>query len=314
MYDLIIIGASAAGTSAAIYAARRNLNTLIISKNLGGEVALSGEVNNWPGIQKIAGFQLANDFVNHAKSYNVPIEEGLEVTRIDNTADKKIVYVKNDNGEEKTFETKTVIIASGIHPRPLGIPGEEKLRGRGVTYCTVCDGPLYRRKTTVTVGAGNSGLESALMMAELAEKVFLVSMYEDTPETNGGFPRGENVLIDKVKNHPKIEVVYNSKTEAIEGENFVTGLVVSDNKTNEKHTLPVQGVMVHIGMIPNSKFADLEKNPMGEIVINMKCETNVPGIFAAGDVTNTPYKQIAIAAGQGVTAALSAIDYLNKKQ
>jgi len=313
MYDLIIIGASAAGTTAAVYAARRNLNTLIISKNLGGEVALSGEVNNWPGIQKIAGFQLANNFVEHAKSYNVPFEVGYEVEKIENSDDKKTIYTKNEAGEEKIFETRSVIIASGIHPRPLGIPGEEKLRGRGVTYCTVCDGPLYRRKTTATIGAGNSGLESALMMAELAEKVYLVSMYENTPETNGGFPRGENVLIDKVKNHPKIEIVYNSKTEAIEGENFVTGLTISDNKTGEKRTLPVQGIMVHIGMVPNSKFADVAKNPPGEIIINMKCETSVPGIFAAGDVTDIPYKQITIASGQGALAALSAIDYLNKK-
>lgn len=313
MFDLIIIGAAAAGCTAAIYAARRNLNFIVITKDIGGEVALSGEVENWPGQIHTTGVALAQDFYKHATSYGVKFENGLAVTAINTEGAHQVVITKDANGAEKKFETKAVIIASGIHPRLLGVPGEEALRGKGVTYCTVCDGPLYKNKITATVGSGNSALESALMMAGIATKVFLISKFPNTPETNGGFPRGENILVDKVKQLSNVEIVYAANTLEITGADFVTGLKYEDTATGAKKELATDGVMVHVGMIPNSDLVDgVTKTPAKEIVVNQICATNRPGIFAAGDVTDIPYKQISIAVGQGATAALAAIDYINR--
>lgn len=311
MYDLVIIGAAAAGCTAAVYAARRNLNFIIITKDIGGEVALSGEVENWPGQIHTTGIQLAQDFHKHAASYNANIKNGLMVTNIIQENKTHIVETVDGAGKTENFTTKAVIIASGIHPRTLGIPGEDELRGKGVTYCTVCDGPLYKKKVTTTIGSGNSALESALMMAGIASKVYLLSKYPDTKETNGGFPKGENILIDKIKKTPNVEIIYGASTKKILGTDFVTGLEYTD-ASGTSQTITTDGAMVHIGMIPNTDFVGtVEKNPIKEIIVSQKCETSIPGIFAAGDVTNIPYKQISIAAGQGAVAALAAIEYIN---
>mgnify|MGYP006325239919 CR=1 FL=1 len=311
MFDLIIIGAAAAGSSAAIYAARRNLNTIIISKDIGGEVALSGEVENWPGTIHTTGFELAQDFHKHVKQYNVPIDEGYEVTAIEKKENYFVVTAKLYGGQEKVYEAKTVLIGSGIHPRELGITKEKELKGKGVTYCTVCDGPLFKKKITATIGAGNSALESALMMSGIAEKVYLLTKY-DADSQGHGFPRGENILIDKVLALPNIEVIYNANTTEFLGETQLTGLRYTDTKTNETKDLSLNAAMVHIGFIPNSSFVTIaEKNAAGEIIADKLGATTCPGLFAAGDVTDIPYKQISIAAGAGVTAVLSAINYLN---
>ena len=313
LLDLVIIGAAAAGCAAAVYAARRHLKFVVVSRDIGGEVALSGEVENWPGTIHTTGFELSQDFYKHAKSYDTQFDEGYKVEKIEQDGQIHIVTAKNDAGEERVYRTKTVLIGSGIHPRLLGIPMEEELKGKGVTYCTVCDGPLFKGKVTATIGAGNSGLESALMMSDIAEKVYLLTKYDDTPETQGGFPKGETILVKKIKEKANVEIIYNADTTEIVGEDRVTGLKYTDTKTNESKELELNAVMVHIGMIPNSQFADCtNKNKQGEIEVNLRCETSVPGIFAAGDVTNVAYKQIAIATGQGVVAALSAIDYINK--
>lgn len=313
MYDLVIIGASAASFPAAVYAARRHLNFIMITKEIGGELALSGKVNNWPGVIEINGYELAKQMHEHAESYGTKIEEGLEVKEIKQTGKTHIVVAQDATGKEKTFETKTVLVASGIHPRHLGIPGEEEHKGKGVTYCTVCDGPLFKGKVTATIGSGNSALESGLMMSNIAEKVYVVTKYPDTPETQGGFPKGESILVQKLKGLKNVEVVYNADTKEIKGEDMVKEIVVADRDSGETKNIEVDGVMVHIGMIPNSDFIDcVNKNKHKEIEVDAKCATSCPGIFAAGDVTNVPYKQIVIAAGQGVTAALSIIEYLNK--
>lgn len=312
LLDLVIIGAAAAGCSAAIYAARRNLKFALVTKDIGGEVALSGEVENWPGIIHTTGFQLAQDFYKHAESYGIKADVGYAVTGIEKKDNYFIVTTENYSKEQKLYHTKTVIIGSGIHPRELGIPGEKELRGKGVTYCTVCDGPLYKGKITATIGAGNAGLESALMMSELASKVYFITKFPNTKEGGNGFPKGENILIDKVKKAKNVEILYSAITTEIRGTENVTGLTYTDTDGNT-HALEVNGVMVHIGNIPNSSFAaTVDRTPLGEIIIDQKCMTSVPGIFAAGDVTTVPYKQIVIAAGQGVIAALSAIEYVNK--
>ncbi len=313
LYDLVIVGGAAVGSAAAIYAARRNLKFVVVAKDLGGEVALSGDVDNWPGIIHTTGIELAANFANHVKSYEAPIDQGYEVIRITQEKNYHIVTAKNDVGEEKTYKTKTVIIGSGIHPRSLNIPGEAELKGKGVTSCTVCDGPLYKGKTTATIGGGNSALESALMMAGIASKVYVITKYPNTPEKNGGFPPGENILIDKLKALTNVEIIYGAITKEILGTEAVTGIRYEDTQTKEVKKLAVQGVMVHIGVIPNSDFAlCTKKNNLKEIEIDTLCRTSCPGVFAAGDVTNLPFKQIAIAAGHGVTAALSAIDYINR--
>ena len=311
MFDLIIIGASAAGSSAAIYSARRKLNFKIVTDDIGGEVALSGVVNNWPGIIEIQGFELAQKFNEHVKSYGVEIDQGYRVASITSQNNHHTILAKNAIGEEKTYETKTVIIATGIHPRHLEIPGEKEFDRKGVTYCTVCDGPLFKNKITTTIGSGNSALESAMMMAGIASKVYLLSKYTNTKENNYGFPKGENILIDKIKTMTNVEIIYGAVTTEIIGEKNVTGVKYKDVDGVEK-TITNQGVMVHVGQIPNSQFVELEKNGGKEIKIDSKCRTNVPGIFAAGDVTDIPYKQIGISAGQGITAALAAIEYLNR--
>lgn len=307
--DLVIIGAAAAGSSAAVYAARRNLNFVVVSKDIGGEVALSGTVENWIGIESITGFELAQNFAKHVKSYGVQIDEGWGVEKIEKQDDGLIkLFCKNIVGEERVYTTKTVIISSGIHPRELGVPGEKELKGMGVTYCTVCDGPLFKNKVTATIGAGNSALESALMLSELVEKAYVLTKY---PKSNkSGFPKGEDILVKKLEAKENVEILYEAITTEILGDNMVSSLKY--NQGGEEKELETNGVMVHIGMIPNSYFVDCaEKNKPGEIKVNQRCETSCEGVFAAGDVTDVPFKQISIAAGQGTTAALSAIDYLN---
>jgi alkyl hydroperoxide reductase subunit AhpF len=313
LYDVVIIGAAAVGCAAAVYAARRGLNAVIITKDIGGEVALSGDVDNWPGTVHTTGVELAQMFHKHAQSYNVPIKNGLAVESIAQEGNIHLVKTKDYNGVEEIFRTKTVVIGSGIHPREMGVPGEKDLKGKGVTYCTVCDGPLYRNKITATIGAGNSGLESALMMSDLAKQVYLITKYADTPETKGGFPKGETILVEKIKARPNVTIIYNADTTEILGTDSVQGVRYKDTVTGEAKEIATNGVMVHVGMIPNSSFANgLTKNAQGEIEINLRCETNIPGIYAAGDVSSVPYKQIVIAAGTGVIAMLSAIDYINR--
>jgi alkyl hydroperoxide reductase subunit AhpF len=311
MLDLIIIGGGAVGPAAAIYAARRRLNFKVISKNLGGEVALSGVVENWLGIKNTQGFELSQQFIAHMKSYDVPLDEGWEVTKIETLKKHHVVTAQNAVGETKTYETKAIIIGTGIHSRLLMVPGEEQFTHKGITYCTVCDGPLFRGKVTATIGAGNSALESALMMAGISKKVYVLSKYPNTKEKNYGFPPGENVLVEKLQAMPNVEILYESMTKEIQGDKKVERLVYLD-KEGKENTIMVDGIMVHIGTIPNSNFIDhVEKNKIGEIVADTRCRTSVPGIFAAGDVSDIPYKQIGIAAGQGIVAALSAIEYIN---
>lgn len=313
MFDILIIGGSAAGMTAAIYAARHNMKAVIVTKDVGGEIAMTGEVKNWLGIQSIRGFELVKNFREHVESYGVPIETGIEALNFSAKNNYYILNAKDGSGNKKTYEAKTIIIASGIHPRALKVPGEDKLRGKGITYCTVCDGPLYRGKATATIGAGSSALSSAIMMAGFAKTVYLLTKYPDTKESNFGFPKGESVLVDKVNSLKNIETIYNATTKKVVGAEFVEGLIYFDSEEKKDKKIDVQGVMVHIGNSPNSAFApQVTTDKSGAIEVNAKCETNLPGVYAAGDVTNTPFKQISVASGQGAIAALSAIEYINK--
>lgn len=321
MFDLIIIGGSAAATSAGVYAKRRGLNVKIITKEFGGEVATSGEIENWPGIAHTDGLSLSAQFKAHLVANGVVPEEGVEVRSIIKQADGLFCISTNQEGERMAadkmedidkesapkcdYDTKAVIVATGVHPKKLGVPGEEEYRNKGVTYCTTCDGPLFTGKVTTVVGGGNSALESGLMLADIASQVYVLNK-------NTQF-KGEQVLIDKLAAKPNVKIIYSAKTDEIKGEQLVTGIVYTD-ASGATQELKTDGVFVHIGMIPNSSIVpeEVAKNSAGEIVVDANCATNVPGLFAAGDVTNVPFNQIVIAAGQGCIAALSAVQYVNR--
>lgn len=306
MLDLIIIGGSAAGASAGIYAARRGLNFKIIAKDFGGEVATSGEIGNWPGINQIDGLTLADQFKEHLKFYNVMFEEGVVVESI-SKKDDGTFCIKIVGGAECVYEAKSVIIATGVHPKELNIPGEKEFRNKGVSYCTVCDGPLFKDKIVAIIGGGNSALESGLMMSDIAKSVFVINK-------NAVFA-GDNILLEKLNEKKNINIIYEAATKEIIGNGFVKGLKYLD-KSGNMEELQADGIFVHIGMVPNSQIvpAEVTKNKFGEIIVNKNCETNMSGLYAAGDVTDVPFKQIVIAAGQGSIAALSVVQYLNKSK
>ena len=306
MLDLIIIGGSAAAATAGIYAARRNLNFRMITKDFGGEVATSGEIGNWPGVIQTDGITLAQQFKEHLKFYNVEPEEGIEVEKITRLEDGTFcITVKDSDATKCDYAAKAVIVATGVRSKELNIPGEREFRNKGVTYCTTCDGPLFSGKTVAVIGGGNSALEAGLMLADIAEKVYMINK-------NPAF-KGDTILVDNLKNKKNIEIIYNAKAKEVTGNEFVSGLSY-DDKTGSTRQLKVDGIFIHIGMLPNSSIVppETEKNIFGEIVVNKNCETNIPGLYAAGDTTDTPFKQIVIAAGQGTTALLNAVNYLNK--
>lgn len=301
--DLIIIGGAAAGVAAAIYAARRKLNFLIISGDIGGEVLLSGEIENYPGILKTDGVDMTQRYQSQLDHYEV--EQDLDTWVTDIQKKENLVEVTAKHRDEiKTYQAKAVIITTGVKPRHLEVPGETEFYQKGVTYCTVCDGPLFKNKTTATIGTGNSAIESALMMAEISAKHYVLLKYPDF--------KGETIMADKLKAKENVVILPEAMTTAITGENMVKGLDYTDKSGATQH-IELQGVFVHIGMTPQSSFAThLDHEPSGEFIVDQLCRTSVPGIFAAGDVTNIPFQQIAIASGQGATAALAAIEYLNK--
>ncbi len=315
MLDLIIIGGSAAATTAGIYAVRRGLNFKIITKDFGGEVATSGEIGNWPGILQTDGITLANQFKEHLKFYDVIPEEGVEVDKITKQTDGSFCIRTKTNSRSDLkespqgptldcdFMAKTVIVATGVHPRELSVPGEKDFRNKGVSYCTVCDGPLFNGKMTAVIGGGNSALEAGLMLADISLKVYVINK-------NAKF-KGDEILINKLTAKKNVEIIYNADTTQIAGEQFVTGLKY---EKDGEHEIKVDGIFVHIGMIPNSFIVpdEVKKNDSGEIIVNKNCETNIPGLYAAGDVTDVSFNQIVIAAGQGCIATLSAVNYLNK--
>lgn len=308
MYDLIIIGASAAGLPAAVYASRRRLNFKVISDDFGGEMALSGDIENWPGITHITGVDLTEKFREQIKANDIEVEEGIRVEKIEKDSEG-FVITGEKNGTAIEEKAKAVIVTTGVHPLELGIEGEKKFRNKGLSYCTVCDGPLFSNKIVAVIGGANSALESVIMMSEIAKKVYLLTI---NPELEG-----DNVLQEKVSKdltNKNVEIIYNAYTQKILGDSFVSEIEFKEGKDGQIKKINVEGVFVHIGMTPNSDFlpVEVEKNEFGEIRTDKIGKTNIPGLYAAGDVTDIPYNQLVIAAGQGVTAVLSVVDYLNK--
>jgi len=313
MYDVIIIGGGPTGASAAVYTARKKLKTLLITDSFGGQSIVSDDIQNWIGESHISGFDLAQKLENHVRAFSDAVEIKMpeKVSKIEatNCSPEKICDFKVSTDKGNIYESKAVILGAGARHRKLGVPGEEKLNGKGVAYCSTCDAPIFAGKKVAVVGGGNSGLEAVVDLFPYAEKIYLLE-YEDTL-------KGDQITQEEIKKNSKVEIILNAESKEILGDSFVSGLKYQDRKTGEEKTLEVQGVFVEIGAVPNSEMVkdlvDLDK--YGQVVIDSKhASTSHPGIFAAGDITDDPYKQNNISAGDAVKAALAAYNYLLKRK
>lgn len=303
MYELIIIGAGPAGMTAAVYAARKRLKTLLISDNLGGQPLTTAGVENYMGYQFIEGSELMQKFEEQVRQFPLDVEIKIghrveSLSRIDSGFE-----VRTDRGG--TYQAKATIVATGKRPRQLNVSGEKELLGRGATYCAICDGPLFAGEKVAVIGGGNSALEAADDMIKIAEQVYLVSL---TPLT------GDQILIDKVTGASNLTIFLEHEVLEIEGESRVEGIKIRGLKSKQEIELDIGGVFIEIGLSPNSEAMKgiTTLNRLGEVEVNCANETDVPGLFAAGDVTNVPEKQIVVAAGEGAKAALQAHRYLQR--
>ena len=300
MFDLIIIGAGPAGITASVYAARKKMEFLVITKDIGGQAAWSGEIENYTGYQFISGPELAAKFEEHIRKYGIQVKENERVVELKRRDEG--VSIKTDKG---VYEAKTAVIASGKRSKELGVPGEVEFKNRGLTYCATCDAPLFADKGVAVIGGGNSALDAALQLIQIAKHIYLIDIALELT--------GDVVMREKVSQSKKVDVLNNTWVTAILGDKMVSGIKI--RRGDKEETLAVEGVFVEIGLIPNSEFAkEVEKNERGEIKVNAYNETNIPGIFAAGDVTDVPEKQIIVAAGEGAKATLSAFRYLAKRR
>jgi alkyl hydroperoxide reductase subunit F len=302
VYDVAIIGAGPAGLAAAIYAVRKNLSTILIAFDLGGQLGTTYEVANYPGFQLVTGPDLVQKFFEHVEKYGLEKLIGEKVTGM--RVDSRAKTIKTASGRE--ILAKTVIITTGAQKRKLNIPGEKELTGKGVVYCSTCDGPLFKNLSIAIIGAGNSGLEAAIEMDGVARQVYLVSR---------GEWNGDQILQDKVSVAKRVEILKHHQPVEIHGKEKVEGLTVKNLQTGETRRLAVEGVFIEIGLFPQTDFVlDLiETNERGEIKVDRHGQTGVRGIFAAGDATDSHDKQIVIAAGEGAKAALTAFAYLVKQ-
>jgi Thioredoxin reductase len=303
MYDVIIVGGGAAAMSGAIYAARRQMKTLIIAKDVGGQMMWASVIENYPGYKSIPASDLIDKFSEQVKDLGVEIKYG-EVKEVKKSADDNFEIA---TASEK-FSAKTVIVATGAEHRKLNIPGEKELNGRGVAYCANCDGPLFRNKTVVVVGGGNSALDSAGLLAKIAAKVYLVHQFDCF--------QAFEALEKNVRAAANIEIILQSKVEEIIGDKKVASIKIRNLADNSFKEIAADGIFVEIGFeVKNDLVADLIKlNDKKEIIVNEKYETSIPGMFAAGDCTAGPFRQIVIAAGQGAISALSAYQYIQLKE
>ncbi|MGP6207448.1 NAD(P)/FAD-dependent oxidoreductase [Cuniculiplasma sp. SKW3] len=300
-YDVIVIGGAFAGLTAAIYSARQGMKTLVLTKDIGGQGLLTNDIQNFPGFTSISGFDLANKFQEQASLYGTEFVYD-EVTGIEDREGQFLVKTR-----EESYEADSVVLAFGKTPRDLNVPGEEKYKGRGVSYCSICDGPLYRNKEVMVAGAGDHALQAALYLATVASKVYV-------PQ-KGNRISGSEDMINDAKALENVEFIYESEVSEIKGEKTVSSVILK-NKSGNTTEVPVRAVFVEMGYVAKTSmlkgFVDMNKD--GEVLIDMNGATSHPGVFAAGDVTNIPYKQAIISAGQGSVAALSAINYIHRKR
>ncbi len=301
MYDIIIVGAGPAGLSASVYVARKQLKALLISDDIGGQINNTLGIENYLGYQSIEGPELIDKFITQLDSYPIKQEIGVKVSRIDKV-NGGFQALTNDG---KKYKSKVVVYAAGKKPRKLGIPGEAEFTGKGVSYCAICDGPVFAKQRVAVIGGGNSALEAVLDLVKIAKHVDMISL---TPLT------GDRVLADQLKNARNLGVYLEYQTQKIEGDVFVSGISIKDLNSRHTKDLEVSGVFIEIGMAPNSEPVKhlVRLNKYGEIHIGYSGETKVAGFFAAGDVTDVPEKQIVIAAGEGAKAALRAHRYIQR--
>lgn len=293
LYDVIIIGGGPAGLTAALYASRRQLKTLVLTRDIGGQAAKTFDIENYPGLEHITGPALSTTFKKQAENFGAKIgyEEVLSIEK----GEKFQVKTKS-----ASYESKTIILASGKTPRELNVPGEEKFKGRGVTYCATCDAPFFRNKTVAVIGGGNSALDAALLCSDIAKKVFLI---------HRSLLSGEAIMVEKVKKKANVEILLSEEVSEVKGGGVVESIVLNSGKE-----IKTDGVIVEVGYIVDTSLVkDLVKiSEKNQIEVDLNQATSTPGIFAAGDLTITPYKQIVISAGEGAKAALSAYDYIQK--
>lgn len=301
MYDLAIVGYGPAGITAGIYAARKRLKTVLIGDIPGGEIINSGEIENWPGGSSTDGISLTTQLTDHLKKHADQVEI-IQDKIINITKDGSTFILKR--AEDKKIEAKTIIYAAGRHPRHLGVPGEEKFKNLGVTYCATCDAPLFADKEVVVVGGGNAGAEAVIMLENIAKKIYFLHLDDKLA--------ADPVLVENIEGNDKVEIILGVKTLEIKGSTMVESLEYENVKSGEKSTLSVQGVFINIGAVPNTDpVKDLvELNKYESVKADRYGITSLDGFFAAGDVTDIRDAQIVVAAGHGSSAALSAGNYL----
>lgn len=300
-YDSLIIGGGPAGASAAIYSARKGIRTGVIAQRFGGQVADTVGIENFISVKETEGPKLVMALEQHVKEYDVDVMNLQTAKSLSKTGDE--ISITLENGA--VLKSKTVILSTGARWREMNVPGEQEYRGKGVAYCPHCDGPLYKGKRVAVIGGGNSGVEAAIDLAGIVSHVTLVEF--DTKL------RADAVLQKKLNSLPNVTIITNALSKAVLGaDGKVTTLSYEDRATNQMHDITLEGIFVQIGLLPNTDWLKgvIDLSPRGEIIIDAKGQTSMPGVFAAGDCTTVPYKQIIIAMGEGAKASLSAFDYL----
>ena len=298
-FDVLVIGGGPAGASSAIYAARKGIKTGMVVETFGGQVLETLGIENVIGTPYVEGPQLMRQVEDHVKQYDVDIMKGQRAKSIQKNG---LIEVELENGAQ--LKAKTAILSTGARWRAINVPGEKEFKNKGIAYCPHCDGPLFKDKEVVVIGGGNSGIEAAIDLAGLAKHIYVL---EFLPEL-----KADQVLQDKLYSLSNVTVITNAATKEITGSSHVEALTYTDRLTNEEHTLNVEGVFILIGLMPNTEWLSgtVELSDRGEILVDKHGATNVDGIFAAGDCTDSAYKQIIISMGSGATAALGAFDYL----
>lgn len=300
IYDHLVIGGGPAGYNAALYAFRKGLTTAIIAKRFGGQLLNTSSVDNYLGIAQISGEGLNEAFIHHLKQFNIPMLEDVSITKIEKVGSIFNVYLDN----EQHLKAKTVLVSSGSNPRRLDIPGEETFSDKGVAYCAICDAPLFKDKVVIIAGGGNSAVEASLDVAKWASKVIVVHRSEF---------RADKILVDQMFENGKITVFKQTQILEIFGDTRMKGIRVLDKTSKSERNIEADGLFVEIGNIPNSGLVKdlVNLSDSGQIIVDVQQHTSLPGLFAAGDVCESPYKQIIIAVAQGATAALAASEYIN---
>jgi alkyl hydroperoxide reductase subunit F len=297
-YDVLVIGGGPAGSSAAVYAARKGIRTGIVAERFGGQVMDTMGIENFIGTSYTEGPKLVASLEEHVKEYGIDV---MNLQRAKRLEKKDLVEVELENGA--VLKSKSVILSTGARWRNVNVPGEAEFKNKGVAYCPHCDGPLFEGKRVAVIGGGNSGIEAAIDLAGIVKHVTVLEFASEL--------KADQVLQDRLHSLPNVTVVTNAQTTEITGTDKVNGISYLSRETNETHHVELEGVFVQIGLVPNTDWLDsVERNNFGEVVVDRHGATNLPGVFAAGDCTNSAYKQIIISMGSGATAALGAFDYM----